>query len=331
MVSSLFSNVWSENTGGTGAIKLHLREIVTIAQGNLISNRWAVKQAAAITLANVCTSLGKDITKDQVDVIYPAIVAAVGGKSWDGKEKVLEGYVELVGNFQTIPDEKMNAEAKKIVLREAKRNNKVYQAHALKSLGKFAGYVKNMDLFDEVRDIVSNALEDEDDQENEDKMDIDEKAGKAVRSTKHAIYLNALEALAQAFRPQFYQTEDNLLKVLGYITEPPSSLHLNNYEAKLIQASALEALTSRLTSLPQDATLLKLWDFLLPFAADRGSEDLRTKTVRGAVVNLAKLVTKMGEGRGDIKAKVKGDLEKLIADERSPALRGILEESLKGI
>lgn len=177
-VASTFSNVWSENTGGTGAIKLYLQEITKLAQESLSSQRWAVKQAAAITLSDICSSIGKDITKDQLEVIYPAILSAVGGKSWDGKEKVLEGLVELEGNLKAIPDGRRTAEVKQIVLREAKRKNKAYQAHALKSLGKFAGFQEE-DMFEEVEQIISSAMEGGDEQ---DKMDIDENAGQPVSS-----------------------------------------------------------------------------------------------------------------------------------------------------
>ena len=329
LVASTFKTVWDENTGGSGAIKLHLREIVTLAQENLGSNRWAVKQAAAITLADVCTSLGKDITKDQADVVYPPMVSAVGGKSWGGKEEVLEGYVELVGNLRKIPDGKRDAEAKKIVIREAKRNNKVYQAQALKNLGKFVGYMEEDDLFDEVQEIVGSALGEEGEEEQGDKMDIDEKGGKAVRSTKHTLYFHSLEALGQAFRPDFYKSEENLEKVIGYITKPPSGLHLN-YEGKVVQAEVVETLTSRLTNPPKDATILKMWDFLVPLASDRGSEELRSKTLRG-VVNLARLAKGMGENGKGVKVKVKGDLEKMVGDERSPSLKSTLEEVVKDL
>ena len=330
VVASTFKNVWGENTGGSGAIKLHYREIVTLAQEYLGSNRWAVKQAAAITLADVCISLGKDITNDQADVIYPAMVSAVGGKSWGGKEKVLEGYVELVGNLQGILDGKRNAEAKKIVIREAKRNNKVYQAQALKSLGKFVGCMEEEDLFGEVQEIVSSVLEGEDKVEQGDKMDIDEKGNKVVGPTEHTIYFHSLEALGQAFRPKFYKSEDNLGKVVGYITKPPPGLHLS-YEGKIVQAEVIGTLTSRLTALPKNATVLKIWDTLVLLASDRGSEELRGKAVKGGVVNVAKLVKGMGEDGKVVRVKVKGDLDKLVGDERSPALRMALEEALKGL
>ena len=330
VVASTFKNVWSENTGGSGAIKLHLREIVTLAQENLGSNRWAVKQAAAITLASICTSLGKDITKDQVDVVYPAMVSAVGGKSWDGKEKVLEGYVELVVNLRDIPNGERNAEAKKIVIREAKRNNKAYQAQALKSLSKFVGHMEEVDFFDEVQEIVSSALEEEGEEEQGDKMDIDVKGGKAVRSTRHTIYFHSLEALGQAFRPKFYKSEDNLVKVIGYITKSPLGLHLN-YEGKVVQAEVVETLTSRLTNPLKNTTVLRMWDFLVPLASDRGSEELRTKAVKGGVVNLARLAKGMGESEKDLKIKVKGDIEKMAGDERSPLLRAALEEAVEGL
>lgn len=332
-VSTTFSNVWDENTGGTGAIKLHLQEIVALTHGSLESNRWAVKQAAAITLANACTSLGNSITTDNVDIIYPAMVSALGGKSWDGKEKVLEGYVELIGNSRGTLDGRREAEAKRIVLREARRNNKAYQAQAMKSLGAFAGLMEEMNLFDEILGIVNTALGEADEAEKtswEDKMDLDEKAEKSVRSSKHTIYLHSIEALARAFRPKFEHSEENLLKAFQYVEKPPKYLQVN-YEIKLAQASAVEALTSRLTFPPKGAVLLRIWEFSLPLASDRGSEKLRTTIIKGGMSNVAKLVGALVENEIDVKRSVKHDLEVLAKDERVLPLKAVLENASRGL
>lgn len=328
--STTFSNVWHENTGGTGAIKLHIQEIVALAHGSLESNRWAIKQAAAITLANVCFSLGNSITVGNVDIIYPAIVSALGGKSWDGKEKVLEGYVELIGNLRGTLDEKREAEAKRIVLREAKRNNKAYQAQAMKSLGTFAGLMEEMNLFDEILEIVSTTLDEVGGTGWEDKMDLDGKADKSVRSSKHTIYLHSIEALAQAFRPELEYSEENLLKAFQYIEKPPKYLQVN-YEIRLVQASAVDTLTSRLTFPPKGAILLRIWEFSLPLASDRGSEKLRTEIIKGGMSNVVKLVGALAENETDVRGSVKHDLEVLAKDERVLLLKSMLENASRGL
>jgi len=39
--------------------------------------------------------LARDITLAQLQVLWPALVVAVAGKSWEGKEKVLEAFVSF--------------------------------------------------------------------------------------------------------------------------------------------------------------------------------------------------------------------------------------------
>ena len=97
-VAEVFTKAWTENTGGTGAVKLYLGEIISLAQTYLSSPRWALKQTAALSLADACKSIGKDVTADQVDLLWPVLVSATSGKSWDGKEAVLDALVALAVN-----------------------------------------------------------------------------------------------------------------------------------------------------------------------------------------------------------------------------------------
>jgi proteasome component ECM29 len=92
-----FVETWSENTGGSGAIKLYIREIMTLIAGHLDSPQWRVKQIAALTLANACEAIGKDI-RDHLNVVMPLLLKGVGGRTWKGKEAVLKALVVVVEN-----------------------------------------------------------------------------------------------------------------------------------------------------------------------------------------------------------------------------------------
>jgi len=56
-----FVETWSENTGGTGAIKLYIREIMTLVALRLENPQWRVKQVAGLALADACETIGVDI------------------------------------------------------------------------------------------------------------------------------------------------------------------------------------------------------------------------------------------------------------------------------
>lgn len=97
-VNEAFGKAWSENTGGTGAIKLYLAEIIDMTKTHLTSQRWAIKQTAALSLADACKSIGNDLSAEQLHLLWPVLFSATSGKSWDGKEAVLEALVLLAIN-----------------------------------------------------------------------------------------------------------------------------------------------------------------------------------------------------------------------------------------
>jgi proteasome component ECM29 len=92
-----FVETWSENTGGSGAIKLYIREIMNLVAQNLDSPQWRVKQVSALTLADACEAIGKDI-RDHLNVVMPLLLKGVGGRTWKGKEAVLKALVVVVEN-----------------------------------------------------------------------------------------------------------------------------------------------------------------------------------------------------------------------------------------
>src|SRR5271154_2229867 len=92
-----FMETWSENTGGAGAIKLYIREIMTLIAGHLEDPQWRVKQVSGLTLADACEAIGVDI-KDHLGLVMPLLLKGVGGRTWKGKEAVLKALVVVAEN-----------------------------------------------------------------------------------------------------------------------------------------------------------------------------------------------------------------------------------------
>jgi proteasome component ECM29 len=91
--SELFKAAWDENVGGSRAVLLYLREIVDLAVCYLDSHRWAIKHTAAFTVADAVKAGGNELSMSDSQTLWPALEKAIGGKTWDGKEKVLEAFV----------------------------------------------------------------------------------------------------------------------------------------------------------------------------------------------------------------------------------------------
>jgi len=92
-----FVETWSENTGGTGAIKLYIREIMTLVALRLENPQWRVKQVAGLALADACETIGVDI-REHLPIVLPLLLKGVGGRTWKGKEAVLKALVVVAVN-----------------------------------------------------------------------------------------------------------------------------------------------------------------------------------------------------------------------------------------
>ena len=96
----LFRSAWEESVGGSRAVLLYLREILALTRRHLDSPRWSVKHASALTIADAvrAASTGAAISSENAQLIWPALAQAMAGKTWEGKEKVLQAVVVLAKN-----------------------------------------------------------------------------------------------------------------------------------------------------------------------------------------------------------------------------------------
>jgi proteasome component ECM29 len=85
----------------------------------------------------------------------------MGGKTWEGKEVVLEAFVRFVQRGKTLWDDdaKVAKQIEKIAIREAKRQNKAYRPFALKALGEVCEARTDLELSGTVTEIIGGVLE----------------------------------------------------------------------------------------------------------------------------------------------------------------------------
>jgi proteasome component ECM29 len=97
-VKDLCETTWSDNVGGSRAVSLYLKEIMALALQLLDSPRWNLKHAAAraVSAATDALASGIDgIPKDQAEVLWPTLRKALDGKTWDGKEVVVQAFARF--------------------------------------------------------------------------------------------------------------------------------------------------------------------------------------------------------------------------------------------
>lgn len=101
-VSEIFDNTWKDNVGGSLAVSLYLNEILEIVSGNLESPRWATKHTSALAVADAVSAFDSDMDLAKAELMWPVLEKAMAGKTWEGKEAVLEGFVKFTYNAKCL-------------------------------------------------------------------------------------------------------------------------------------------------------------------------------------------------------------------------------------
>lgn len=208
LAKTYFQDSWNEQVGGSRAVSLYLSEITLLITKYLDSPRWLIKHTSALALADLIKLLGDKIKDSDARSIWPMLEKAVGGKSWEGKEAVLESLVRFVkfSNIMTM-DERVARTIEAIMLRESKRNNLVYRRHSLACLANFLALQTSTVLYAEVYSIAEPIVEEI--LNESDMMDEDGPAGgPSSKSVKEGTLASSMAAVLNSINPQLQGPED---------------------------------------------------------------------------------------------------------------------------
>ena len=181
-VRERFDTPWKDNIGGSRAVLLYLKEIATLVAQHIKSPLWPVRHACCLAVADLLTSSESVGEWNEADgkLIWPLVEEALGGKTWEGKEKVVASYPIFVKHAGALNrDVKITQQMKRIALREAKRTNPAYRRHAVDALGPFAEARPDLDMSEEVIPMLRGLVEE---LTHEDAMDVDAEDGATARS-----------------------------------------------------------------------------------------------------------------------------------------------------
>ncbi|KAK1249376.1 hypothetical protein MKX07_002892 [Trichoderma sp. CBMAI-0711] len=197
--SKVFREVWDQHAGSNRTVVRYVPEIVDLVELCLATTQWALRHTGAFTIAAMVSDVASAsdatgaIAEANLKAIWPVFEKALALKTFPGKEKLLEAFPEFIEKGQSLWrfNSEIAAQMKKIVIREAKRNNDEYRVHAFRCLWRFAKAMDSFDIFQDIVDIATPYLEDHKD---DNKMDVD---SEEVTVTKTA--MNGLEAVARGY------------------------------------------------------------------------------------------------------------------------------------
>ncbi|KAF9277423.1 hypothetical protein BGZ68_009310 [Mortierella alpina] len=167
-IAGIWKDVWEEHTtGSASAVKLYADEIVRLLSIQITSASWNAKRQSATALKAVAIMM--DLNKYAGDLLT-LVVDGLSGRTWQGKEQVVELLPALALSSKEFLDDKpfRQQELAKVLIRESKKVNKQYRRYAIDALGKYLDAFPQLEYFPEVKSVLFDVLEDKGE------MDVDE-------------------------------------------------------------------------------------------------------------------------------------------------------------
>ncbi|KAG8157272.1 hypothetical protein KVR01_012980 [Diaporthe batatas] len=268
-VAKAFREVWDTHAGSSRTATRFVPEVEALVARALDTPQWSLKHGGALAVASAVSAVaavagdhlpaGPSASSSppppststagvpQLARLWPAFDRALALKTFAGKEKLLEALADLATKGRAFweGDAGVAAQLRKVVLREARRNNDAYRVHAFRCLWRCCAAVSSaagqdgggeMVLWEEavgvVRPFLEGYLAGDDDGKGE-RMDVDGGDGKggtaAAREREalaYATVLRAVEVVARGYgrpllrrRPVFVC--GRVLDVLGPFFDAP--------------------------------------------------------------------------------------------------------------
>ena len=98
-----FTDIWTEaSTSGSGTVKLYLEEIMKLLSTNISLTDFSIRRTCAKSVSSVCQKVDSSINEENIFKLFEITLKSLEGRSWDGKEIIVEALVSLVTKFKYI-------------------------------------------------------------------------------------------------------------------------------------------------------------------------------------------------------------------------------------
>ncbi|KAH3668918.1 hypothetical protein OGAPHI_002673 [Ogataea philodendri] len=159
-VGSAFSKEWEDSTsGGSGPVKLYLKEIIGLIRTHIDSTNFQIRQSIALSIIEIVDRLGNELNSlgQYLGDLYDILLVSLKGRSYKGKENLLKSLILLAIKTPNYfnDNEAIFNNVKHTVLVEARRKNKEYSVHSVRSLGVFLGAFPDEDVYQEYLELVT--------------------------------------------------------------------------------------------------------------------------------------------------------------------------------
>ncbi|EGV64839.1 proteasome component M29 [Yamadazyma tenuis] len=231
-VAKVFEKQWIENTSGSNVLKLYLAEVIDLMSSYIKSQNYQIRQNLAKSVVKLTNDINdfNGLSNNLIMKIFDSLIESCKGKSWQGKEQILEALVNYSIKLDSVlqQNDDLLQTISNVVLTEGKRKNKDYQRHALKTMGVFLHKFPNEELTEVYLEFMEQIINDEyeeDDSDEEDNMDVDNRSKKRINNSMNnkleeekIVYIsNLFEAFSRASpsKEMFSLMSKSILKLLN--------------------------------------------------------------------------------------------------------------------
>ncbi|AAS51165.2 ACL063Wp [Eremothecium gossypii ATCC 10895] len=179
-LSTLYANNWTEaSKSSTGTMKLYLEEISNLASASMRSTSFSVRLMCARSICDVVGSVDSSIPNNQVQNLFDVLLESSKGRSWDGKNVVIEALVTLTEKAESfyVGDNFLNNLVKKTLVTEISRNNVSYIRKIIGPYSLYLSHYYNSELAHKLQEAASTVLDSLEDPDNHDLSETESNSG----------------------------------------------------------------------------------------------------------------------------------------------------------
>ncbi|KAL5241701.1 hypothetical protein ACI65C_009111 [Semiaphis heraclei] len=155
----IWKELWEDNVHNTEGVLLRYLDSVYEFLGVAIkSPSWSMKAQAARSIGDAANKLGRQLNEEHRNKFIETIKTGLAGRTWDGKEFLLEALLQLNLSSSDVAETRKNEEIVELVFNECKKENVDYRMVALKTLGEILEKLK-IDRFAQTYQLVMHIIQ----------------------------------------------------------------------------------------------------------------------------------------------------------------------------
>lgn len=147
-----WKELWLDVSPGDAGIRMNLDSILPMLEKSLDDPSWSIKAQSANAMNTIATRLSKSLDHSERNRLVNALLQAIGGRTFQGKEHLLQALASLCNGLKK-DESQIHQQIIDAVMKECNKEEPIYRTHALKAIGDILEQLEE-DRFEEVYNLI---------------------------------------------------------------------------------------------------------------------------------------------------------------------------------